>query len=210
MCNRFNEREISILLEEYRTLREEVIKRIEIGVSSTSWFGIIGSVILGVGVQYHVEPVFILLPFIIAVLISVDISSRANVMFLGAHLAELEKRINNLLGKDVLLWEHCLPFARVGADIKLCNPHCGKRIINPLFCRYPVVIIVVFLIYLYSICTGFNYLRLLTIPKLYAWLFVGTTSLIFIYLIVMAYIGVVRLPKFYCELLMAEWKTKNI
>jgi len=210
MCNRSNEREIDILLEEYRTLREEVIKRIEIGVSSTSWFGIIGSVILGVGVQYNVEPVFILLPFIIAVLITVDISSRANVMFLGAHLAELEKRINNLFGKDILLWEHCLPFARIGADITLCNSHCDKKVTNPLFCRYPIVIVVVSFIYLYSVCTGFNYLYNQEIPRIYAWLFVGATSIIYIYLIIMAFIGVFKLPKFYCELLIAEWKTKNI
>lgn len=210
MCDEARRQEIQILLEEYRTLREEVIKRIEIGVSSTSWFGIIGSVILGIGVQYHVEPVFILLPFIIAVLISVDISSRTNVMFLGAHLAELEKRINNLVGKDVLLWEHCMPFARVGADFKLCNAQSNKKIINPLFCRYPVIIIVVSLIYLYSICTGFNYLQQQDIPKVWAWLFISLTSLLFIYLVLMAYIGVAKLPKFYCELLMTEWRSKKI
>ena len=202
--------QVQILLEEYRTLREEVIKRMELGVNSTSWFGIISSVILGIGIQYDVKPVFVLLPFIIAVLVSVDMSSRTNIMFLGTHLAALERRINRILEKDLLLWEHTLPFARVGSDLKLFNPCNSKSLLNPLFCRYPMICIVVILVYGYSVYAGFTHLIKDYEPAIWAWLFGVITILMFFYLGIMSYIGVKKLPKFYEELITTEWQSKNI
>ena len=190
-----NEKQVKILLEEYKLFREEILQNISSYQKNIYIFGGIVLLLFGLGFEEEINLIFVILPFVLATWHLLIMDSYRWLHKLANYTQVIEEKINMLLAIDykIMCWEH------------LARGWTQEIPLYPTI-YYLVVYVPIMLLYAYSAHVGAQFMHA---RWYYEFISVYNVS-IFIYSILFIYCIVVTrdIVKYNDEILRTEIKSK--
>jgi hypothetical protein len=186
---------IDVLLAEHSHIWEQMNMRISAGMVNISNVSLILTVFIVAAIQFNYKPIFVIMPLLVGVFVSVEIVRQAYVLALGRYITRLEQKINELAGEELLMWDSRVTLGRIGRGLVITDPYSKRRVFNPLAASGLMVLILSLASYTYSVYEGVVYLW--TLHQVAGWAFLGISILLFFILLASWISATYSLPPFY-------------
>jgi hypothetical protein len=122
---------IDVALNEYRTLREEILKLVDSYDRFVLLFAtILGAIMVG-AYQGHVQTLVVLVPLATLAILAEEARRHYFIMYLNRYVGVLERRINRWTGRDALNWESSTSVGRLPLKWTLSDPGQRPVVRNP-------------------------------------------------------------------------------
>lgn len=122
--------QINIMMNEYNTLREQVLGALAAYSNFVVILLSVISVVVGVASWLKLDAIMPFLPGLLLAFGSQEARQWQSLLYIGRYISILELRINKLAGKDLLNWDHFGSTSR-HMGLKLTHPSNGKSVYNP-------------------------------------------------------------------------------
>src|SRR5574341_104308 len=184
---------VDILLAEHSHLWEQMNTRISAGSVSASFISLVLTVFVVAGVQFGYRPIFIAMPLLIGVFVSVEIVRQTYVLALGRYITRLEKKINEIAGEELLIWDSKITLGRIARGIRIVDPYTRRSAFNPIAVSGFMVIVLSIASYIFSAYQGASYLFEQNL-SIFAWSFLAGCVAILTLLVIAWYSATYLVP----------------
>lgn len=152
------ETQINVLLAEYDKLQSQILTRLGANSTSLAAISVLLTVFVVAGVQFKYDPLFIIIPFLIGVYASLEIARQTFVIGIGRYIGTVERKINNLAGKELLTWDSRFTISRVSGRLIIGTTPSRIPIINPMAINSILVFLLILPAFIFSTIQGYIYL----------------------------------------------------
>ena len=162
------ENQVKILLEEYKTFREEILTKSSAFHKDIYTFSSVVLILFGLCFKENFDIIFVMLPFLIITFYVLIIQDLRGVFMLGMYNQVIEEQINLLLDLDykIIYWEHLAKHLMHKGSLRfsliICIPiiiiygyslYRGVLVFDTFY--YYVFIIIYFSLFLYAVYLSF-------------------------------------------------------